>query len=97
MSQATKTQSEHKLAPTEFVLRAIEKLRGNYRGIHVVYSGFNQAFRSYYGYDARETVDKMAQDKLIDIKPAKGGAMLYPYDPDYVSDKTQQVIADIVG
>jgi hypothetical protein len=38
-----------KFSYEEFVRQAILKLRiGNYKGIHSVYSGFNEAFRKYY-------------------------------------------------
>ena len=41
---------EKKLSHEEFVRLAIQKLRtGNYRGIHSVYSGFNEAFKIYFG------------------------------------------------
>ena len=93
----SKKSGEDKLDPREFVLRAINKLRGSHRGIHVVFSGFNQAFREYYGYDPKETVDQMANDKVIDIKPARGGIMIYPHDPNYVPDKVKRTIDTIVG
>jgi hypothetical protein len=39
-----------KLTEEEFVIQAIKKLRKEpYRGIHSVYSGFNEAFRKYFG------------------------------------------------
>jgi hypothetical protein len=38
-----------KLRPEEFVKLAIAKLRlENYKGIHSIYSGFNEAFKSYF-------------------------------------------------
>ena len=41
--------SEEKLSYEEFIKKAIVSLRkGNYKGIHTVYSGFNEAFKDYY-------------------------------------------------
>ena len=43
-------EEEKKLTEEEFVIQAIKKLRKEpYRGIHSVYSGFNEAFRSISG------------------------------------------------
>ena len=63
----------------DFVLRAIEKLRTEKsKGIHVVFSGFNGAFRQYYpDLDPRKECEKLAKDKVIMIVPCKGGARIY--------------------
>jgi hypothetical protein len=66
-----------KLGKEEFVVRAIKKLRGKYRGIHTVYSGFNEAFRQYFGEDPRPTTQEMAARGILEIRPVKGGVMLY--------------------
>lgn len=69
-----------KLSEEQFVLKAIEKLRkGGYRGIHTVYSGFNQAYRSYFGdsADPVAVTTKLAKDGKIVVRPVKGGVMLY--------------------
>ena len=43
---------EEKLTQAEFVKKAIVSLRKNpYKGIHSVYSGFNEAFRAYFNED----------------------------------------------
>jgi hypothetical protein len=45
-----KMEEKRKLTEEEFVLQAIKKLRKEpFRGIHSVYSGFNEAFRKYFG------------------------------------------------
>ena len=68
-----------KLSYEEFVRQAILKLRtGNYKGIHSVYSGFNEAFRKYYdGANPIEITIRLAQEKKIVIRPIKGGVLLY--------------------
>lgn len=68
-----------KLAYEEFVRRAIMKLRtGNYKGIHSVYSGFNEAFKKYYpGINPVEITNQLANKKKIIVRPVKGGVMLY--------------------
>jgi len=68
-----------KLAYEEFVRRAIMKLRtGNYKGIHTVYSGFNEAFKKYYpGVNPVEITNQLANKKKIIVIPVKGGVMLY--------------------
>ena len=48
-----------------------------YKGIHSVYSGFNQAFREYFKKDPVEATTKLAQEGKIVTRPVKGGATLY--------------------
>lgn len=68
-----------KLTKEEFVLQAIKNLRKPpYKGIHAVFSGFNSAFRDYFGEEARETVDKMIAGGQIESRMVRGGPMLYP-------------------
>ncbi len=68
-----------KLSYEEFVKQAILKLRtDNYKGIHSVYSGFNEAFRKYYdGINPIEITNQLAKENKIIIRPVKGGVMLY--------------------
>jgi len=43
-----------KISEYDFVVKAIKKLRKPpYKGIHSVYSGFNQAFKEYFGTNPR--------------------------------------------
>lgn len=65
------------LTEEEFVVRAIKKLRGKYKGIHTIYSGFNEAFRKYFGTNPIETTKRLAQEGKIVIRPVKGGVMIY--------------------
>ena len=68
-----------KLSYEEFVRRAIMKLRtGDYKGIHSVYSGFNDAFKKYYpGVNPVDITNQLAKKEKIIIRPVKGGVMLY--------------------
>ncbi len=69
---------EKKLTEVEFIVRAIKKLRQPpYKGIHSVYSGFNQAFREYFHKDPVEATTRLAQEGKIATRPVKGGALLY--------------------
>lgn len=68
------------LTPEQFVLRAIEMLGDPNlsRGIHSVYSGFNRGFREYFpGLDPVEVTNQLAEAGKIEIRPRKGGVMLY--------------------
>ena len=68
-----------KLTHEEFIKKAVVSLRkDSYKGIHTVYSGFNNAFKKYYdGADPIEATNKMAGRGNIVIRPVKGGVMLY--------------------
>jgi hypothetical protein len=69
--------NEERTAPIseeEFVFRAIKRLRKPpYRGIHTVYSGFNQAFKEHFGKNPVEMTQKLAAEGKIVIRPVKGG------------------------
>ncbi len=68
-----------KLSHEEFVKKAITSLRKEgFKGIHTVYSGFNEAFKKYFeGENPIEATNKLAQEGKIVIRPVKGGVMLY--------------------
>ncbi len=60
------------------MVRAIEKLRKQpYKGIHTVYSGFNQAFKEYFGTNPVEMTQRLAKEGKIVVRPVRGGVMLY--------------------
>lgn len=89
---------EDRITPEKFVLLAIEALRKPpYKGIHSVYSGFNQAFREYFpGLDPVQITSQMAEEGKIVVRPVKGGVMLYlPEDAPQVL-KTKEVIKKIL-
>lgn len=70
---------ETKLTQEEFTLRAILALRvGKYKGIHTVYSGFNNAFREYFNNEDPVPATKALADAgKIALRIAKGGAIIY--------------------
>jgi hypothetical protein len=68
------------LTPEQFVIRAIETLRNpeKSKGIHTVFSGFNEAFRKYFsGQDPVAATNQLAQEGKIAIRYVRGGAMIY--------------------
>jgi len=67
------------LTPEEFVLKAIERLKvPPYKGIHSVFSGFNEAFREYFPLlDPVEVTTQLAKEGKIVIQPARKGVILY--------------------
>jgi len=68
-----------KLSHEEFVRKAIVSLRKEgYKGIHSIYSGFNDAFKKYFaGENPVDATTKLASEGKIVIRPVKGGVMLY--------------------
>jgi hypothetical protein len=63
-----------KISEYEFVVKAIKKLRKPpYKGIHSVYSGFNEAFKEYFGTNPVAATQKLAKEGKITIRPARGG------------------------
>jgi hypothetical protein len=78
-----------KLSHEEFVKKAIVSLRKEgFKGIHTVYSGFNNAFKKYFeGENPVEVTNKLAQEGKLVIRPVKGGVMLYlPEDAPVTRD-----------
>ena len=87
---------EKKLTEDEFVLKAIEKLRKPpYKGIHTVYSGFNQAFRAEFNSDPVAVTNRMASEGKITIRPVKGGVMLYLVKDGPGSLNVQEILKKI--
>lgn len=69
---------EEKVSEYEFVVRAIKTLRRPpYKGIHSVYSGFNQAFKDYFNKDPVEATTRLADEGKIVTAPVKGSTLLY--------------------
>jgi len=71
--------SEERLSHEEFIKKAIVSLRKDaYKGIHTVYSGFNEAFKDYFkGENPVEVTNALAAQGRIVIRPVRGGVMLY--------------------
>jgi hypothetical protein len=68
-----------KLNYEEYVKKAIISLRKKgYKGIHSVFSGFNEAFRNYFeDDDPVEITNKLAKEGKVAIRATKKGVMLY--------------------
>ena len=87
-----------KLTEEEFVIQAIKKLRRDpYRGIHSVYSGFNEAFRKYFGTNPTEATSRLAAEAKIETRPFKGGAMLFLSGEAPKRPTIEEVIRTILG
>ena len=95
------TEEERTLTEEEFVTQAIKKLRKEpFRGIHTVYSGFNEAFRKYFGTNPVEATSRLVAERKVEIRPFKGGAMLFlpgeaPRRPS--AEETVQLILESGG
>jgi hypothetical protein len=89
---------ERKLTEEEFVLQAIKRLRKEpYRGIHSVYSGFNEAFRKYFSTNPVEATSKLATEGKIETRPFKGGVMLFLPGEAPKRPSSDEVIQLIIG
>jgi len=68
------------LSEEEFIIEGIKKLRKEpYKGIHSVFSGFNDASRKHFNKDPIEFTSKMASTGKVEIIPLRSGkgVMLY--------------------
>jgi hypothetical protein len=91
-------EEERKLTEEEFVLQAIRKLRKEpYRGIHSVYSGFNEAFRKYFGANPVEATSRLAAEGKIETRPFKGGVMLFLSGEAPKRPSTGEILQLILG
>ncbi len=91
-------EEERKLTEEEFVLQAIKKLRKEpFRGIHSVYSGFNEAFRKYFGTNPVEATSRLATEGKIETRPFRGGAMLFLPGEAPQRPSSEEVIGLILG
>ena len=93
----TNATTTPKMSVGEFVILAIMKLRAKkpqYKGIHTVYSGFNEAFREYFGgADPIAATKKLQSEGVLAITGARGGAMLYlPADVPARASKLSEIL-----
>ena len=92
MSEGISTQ----VSEEEFILRAIKRLsKPPYRGIHSVYSGFNQAFKEHFGKNPVEVTIKLAEEGKIVTRPVRGGVMIYL--PDDAPKPKESVLQKILA
>ncbi len=72
------TAKTTRLSYKDFTLQAIARLKTpGYDGIHVVFSGFNTAFRAYYAEEPKAHLDKLVADKVIRLVPVRKGALIF--------------------
>jgi hypothetical protein len=89
---------EGKLTEEAFVLQAIKKLRKeSFRGIHSVYSGFNEAFRKYFNTNPVEATSRLAAEGKIETRPFKGGVMIFLPGEAPKRPSTEEVVQLILG
>lgn len=87
-----------KLTEEEFVVQAIKKLRREpFRGIHSVYSGFNEAFRKYFGTDPVKATNRLAEEGKIETRSFKGGVMLFLPGEAPKRPSVEEVLKIILG
>lgn len=89
-----KKEESKQLTPEEFVFLALEKLKKpEHKGIHAVYSGFNEAFREYFPQlDPVKTMKELAANGKIKIRPTRGGAVIYPAGEEVTSTDAEQTL-----
>ncbi len=62
----------------DFVIASIKRLRKQgYKGIHVVYSGFNDEFRKKFRQDPVQFVNELEKRGVVRTHLVRGGVMLY--------------------
>jgi len=62
-----------KVSHEEFVKKAITSLRREgYKGIHSVFSGFNQAFKQYFGEEPVDVTTRLSKEGKIATRPTRG-------------------------
>jgi len=89
---------DNKISEYDFIVRAIKKLRKPpYKGIHTVYSGFNQAFRDYFDKDPVEVTKKLVEEGKFVIRPVRGGVSLYLPEDAPASRAPKTVLDKILG
>ncbi len=88
-----------RMSHEEFVKKAIVSLRNEkYKGIHTVYSGFNEAFKKYFpDDDPVKVTNQLASEGKITLRPVKGGVMLYlPEDAPSMKTKGEEALNKIL-
>jgi hypothetical protein len=91
-------EEQRKLSEEEFVTQAIKKLRKDpFRGIHSVYSGFNEAFRKYFSTNPVEVTTRLAGEGKIETRPFKGGMMLFLPGEAPKRPSTEEVVRTVLG
>lgn len=87
------------LSKEEFVRRAVKNLRtGKQISIHSTWSGFNQAWRQYYGTDPIAGVKELVENGVLFTHPTKGGVRIYlAEDAPNRKASPEEVLLTILG
>jgi hypothetical protein len=91
---------QEKLNYEEFFKLATLKLRNpsKSRGIHSVYSGFNQAFREYFGEDPIKVTQELASKGKIEIKACQRRSNDIPGEaPESAADLGKKALSKILS
>jgi hypothetical protein len=74
-------------------------LKEPYRGIHSVFSGFNDAFRKHFNKDPIEFTSRMVSEGKIEIVPLRSGkgVMLYLPGKGPRGKKVDEALKKILG
>lgn len=97
MAQGTSKAEAQRLTHEEFVTLCMDKLRNpEYKGLHTVYSGFNEAFRSYFGTDPVVATKALQEAGKFVVIPVRGGVTLYfPHEAPERTDKGAAALAKL--
>lgn len=69
--------AKSKMPYRDFIEKAIRSLREPpYKGIHVVYSNFNNAFRQYYDEEPRAHIDRLVAEGFLLSRVVRGGIII---------------------
>jgi hypothetical protein len=88
-----------KLTVEAFTLKAIKvnKAQSGKAGLHTVWSGFNTAYRTYFGSDPVAATKALADKGIIASRPFKGGALLFLVeDAPELKPSTQEKAASML-
>lgn len=95
------SEDAKQLSYEDFFKSAIITLRdiSKSRGIHSVFSGFNEAFRKYYDEDPIRVTQMLAKRGKIAIRPVKRGVMIYlPEEgPGLNQNLAEEALSKILG
>jgi hypothetical protein len=94
------SEGNRKRSVDKFIVDAIETLRvPPKKGIHVVYSGFNEAFRKHFPeFNPIEETRRMEDEGKLHIKPSRGGAIIYKSSelPASFSNNEEEILKKIL-
>jgi len=89
-------EASSQITEEEFIRRAIKRLRKPpYKGIHSVFSGFNQAFKEHFGKNPVEVTQRLSAEGKIVTRPVRGGVMIYL--PDEAPKAQEGVLKKILA